>query len=80
MHAIVRITLQDGRSLEKRVGRLTGWCGVPLERDERLRKFFSCALRVLDRAAAERLLALVDRLEELHDITEIADIVRGPAT
>ena len=80
MHVIMRIATKDGRMLEKRVDKLTGWCGVPLERDERLRKFYSCALRVLDRPAAERLLALVDRLEELPDITAIADIVRGPCT
>ena len=78
MHVIVRIALKDGRMLEKRVSKLTGWCGVPLERDERLRKFYNCALRVLERPAAERLLELVDRLEQLEDVAEICDIVRGP--
>ena len=77
MHAIVKIELKDGRALEKRVDRLTGWCGVPLERDERLRKFHSCALRVLERPAADRLAALVDRLEALPDVTGICDIVRA---
>lgn len=79
MHVIVRIELQDGRVLAKRVDKLTGWCGVPLERDERLRKFHACALRVLERTAAERLLEQVDRLEQLTDVAEICDIVRGPA-
>jgi hypothetical protein len=51
---------------------------VPLDRDESLRKFYTCALRVLERPAAERLLELIDRLEQLSDVTEICDIVRGP--
>ena len=80
MHVLVRIEMKDGRVLDKRVDRLTGWCGVPLERDERLRKFYTCALRVLERPAAERLLERVDRLEQLADVAEICDIVRGPGS
>ena len=80
MHVVVRIEMKDGRVLEKRVDKLTGWCGVPLERDERLRKFYTCALRVLERPAAERLLERVDRLEHLTDVAEICDIVRGPGS
>lgn len=79
MHAIVRIDCRDGRVLERRIDRLTGWCGVPLERDERLRKFYSCASRVIERRAADRLVDLVERLDTLEDIVAIADIVRGPA-
>jgi len=76
MYVVVKIELNDGRRVEQRVDKLTGWCGIPLTRDERLRKFYSCALRVLDRANADRLIELVDRLERLSDISPIADIVR----
>ena len=51
---------------------------VELSREERLRKFYSCALRMLDRANADRLIELVDRLERLRTIAPIADIVRTP--
>jgi aconitate decarboxylase len=78
MHVVVKVALSDGRSFEQRVDKLTGWCGIPLTREERLRKFYSCALRVLDRAKADRLIALVDQLERLRDIAPIADIVRTP--
>jgi len=78
MHCIVNVTLQNGTRHSERVDRLSGWIGQPLTRAERLKKFHSCAKRVLAREAAERVVALVERLDELADICEIMDIVSTP--
>lgn len=76
MHVIVNLWLNDGRELSKRVDRLSGWVGLPLTREQRLKKFFSCTRRVLDEKAAQRMLALVEQLEVLPDVTELMDIAR----
>jgi aconitate decarboxylase len=77
MHAIVTVTMQTGERYSKRVERLSGWVGNPLTRDQRMKKFHSCARRVLDTRAAERVVELVERLDELGDVAEIMDIVRA---
>jgi aconitate decarboxylase len=77
MHAIVTVTLKNGKQHSKRVERLSGWIGQPLTRDQRIRKFHSCARRVLDARAADRVVELVEHLEELEDVREIMDIVRA---
>jgi len=77
MHAVVTVMLKDRTRLSKRVGKLSGWIGEPLTREQRLKKFHSCARRVLDAPSAERVVELVERLEELENVTEIMDIVKG---
>lgn len=77
MHAIVHVTLRSGARLTRKVDTLSGWVGHPLTREQRLEKFYSCARRVLDREPAERVVVLVDKLDELDDVCEIMDIVRG---
>lgn len=77
MHVVVSVTLKNGERHSKRVDKLSGWVGHPLTREQRLRKFHSCARRVLDAQAADRVVELVDRLDEPEDVTEIMDIVRG---
>ena len=76
MHVIVEAELADGRRVAKRVDRLTGWMGIPLTREQRLKKFDACTRRVLDGKSASRVLELVEKLETLPDVTEIMDIVR----
>lgn len=77
MHAVVTVTLKDGRSLSKKIDRLSGWIGHPLTREQRLKKFHSCARRVLTAEAAERIVELVERLEGLPDVREIMDVARA---
>ena len=77
MHAVVTVWLNDGRELSRKVDRLSGWVGVPLTAEQRLRKFHSCAARVLKPAAAARVVDLVERLDALEDVREIMDIVRS---
>lgn len=76
MHVIVNVWLSDGRQLSKRIDRLAGWIGSPLTREQRLKKFFSCARRVIEESASRRVLDLVERLDTLPDVIEIMDIVR----
>lgn len=76
MHCVVRVTLQDGRVSERKVDALSGWIGHPLSDEQRIRKFYSCARRVLADERAGRVIELVDRLETLGDVREIMDIVR----
>ena len=77
MHAIVKVGLIGGRQVTKRIDRLSGWVGFPLTREQRLKKFFSCARRILEEQPARRLLELVERLETLPDVAEIMNIARG---
>ncbi len=79
MHAVVTVTLKNGERVTKKVDKLSGWIGLPLTREQRLRKFHSCARRTLDASSAERVVDLVERLDELPNVAEIMDIVRGKA-
>ena len=56
--------------------KLSGWIGLPLTREQRLRKFFGCTRRTLDEAKVKRMLTLVEELETLADVTEIMNIAR----
>jgi hypothetical protein len=73
---VVTVVLKGGRSVEKKVATLTGWCGHPLSREERLRKFNSCARRKLSSAGAGELLEAVEKLETLGDVDRLMAIVR----
>ena len=77
MHAVVTITLKDGRRHSKKVDQLSGWVGHPLTREQRMRKFNSCSRRLLDADAAQQLANLVERLEEQPDLGPLMDIARG---
>ena len=76
-HAVVTVSLRDGSRISKKVDRLTGWVGIPLAREERLKKFHSCARRVLVRSGADRIVELVEDLERLPDIVEVMDLARA---
>ena len=77
MHVDINVWLKDGTHLFKRVDKLLGWPGNPLTREQRLQKFHSCTRRVLSDKASDRVLELVEGLENLADVREIMDIVRG---
>jgi aconitate decarboxylase len=77
MHAIVSVTLKSGELYSQRVDRLSGWVGSPLTREQRLKKFHSCARRVLDQGSTNRVVELVERLDELDNVAELMDLVRA---
>jgi len=74
--AVVTVALKGGRSVKRKVDTLTGWCGHPLSREERLRKFNSCARRKLSNAAAGELLEAVEKLETLSDVDRMMTLAR----
>jgi aconitate decarboxylase len=79
MHAVVTVELKNGSRYSKKIDKLSGWLGFPLTREQRLKKFHSCAARVLSKSAAEHVAELIEKLEQLSDIREVMDVVRaGP--
>jgi hypothetical protein len=80
MHAIVTVRLKNGTWHSKRVDKLSGWIGQPLTREQRMKKFYSCARRVLDSNAADRVVGLVENLDALPDVRELMGIVRARET
>ena len=76
MHIDMTVTLTDGRVIKQRVDKLSGWVGLPLTREQRIKKFHSCAKRVLALDKAERIVALVENLEQLQDVEELMGLVR----
>ncbi len=77
MHIDMTVTLDDGRVLKQRVDKLSGWIGSPLTREQRMKKFHACARRVLAKAAADRIVALVENLEQLQHVDELMTLVRA---
>jgi len=71
----VRVTLKDGSTLEVVKEKISGMVGVPLSREERLKKFFSCATRVMSRARAEETLAVIDNISELDTIDDLMKLI-----
>jgi 2-methylcitrate dehydratase PrpD len=77
MHAVVTVGLKNGSHYSKKVEKLSGWIGFSLTREQRLKKFHSCATRVLSKSAAEHVVELIEKLEQLSDIREVMDVVRA---
>jgi 2-methylcitrate dehydratase PrpD len=69
--AIVRITLADGRELERIVPVAKGWAGRWLTEDEQLEKFVMCTRGYLSQTDARDLHRLVISLESLPDVSAI---------
>lgn len=78
MHVEVTVVLDDGTSHTTKVERLSGWCGIPLSREQRMQKFLGCSRRLLSPEAAHAIAADIDRLEELPDIRGIMSRLRAP--
>ncbi len=76
MHIDMTVTLTDGRVLTQRVDKLSGWVGNPLTREQRMKKFHSCARRVIDTARADRVVDLVENLQTLQSVNDLMSLVR----
>jgi 2-methylcitrate dehydratase PrpD len=77
--AVVRVMLEDGDVLEKRVDFARGGAQVPLSTADLRAKFTSNARRVLSDSATSELLSLLDELEHVSTVREITRIVGAPA-
>ena len=77
MHIDMTVTLTDGRVLKQRVDKLSGWVGSPLTREQRMKKFHSCARRVLAKDKADRIVDIIENIEQKQDVTELMALVRA---
>ena len=74
----VEIALHDGARHTVRLDVVLGNPAKPLSRDEHLQKFrrnCEAAARPMQRDTVERLIELIDRLEEVADVVEVADLL-----
>jgi len=69
--ARVRVTLKDGRVLEKHVAHAVGSAEVPMTNAQLEAKFHGLCDDILGRERAARLLALAWSIEELKDAAEL---------
>jgi 2-methylcitrate dehydratase PrpD len=70
----IEVALRDGRRHEARLDQVLGSPGRPLTREAHLAKFRRCwgyGARPIPEAGAERLIALVDRLEDVADVRDL---------
>jgi 2-methylcitrate dehydratase PrpD len=75
----VAITLADGRRLSRRIRHAKGQPHNPLTDEELTVKFQDCAARVLSRETTDRVLATVDALPSVADVSVLARMLSGPA-
>ena len=69
--------LTDGRTVADECRNFRGSAANPMSREERVAKFKDCAHRVLSDKDTERLLGLLDHLEELPSIAPLMAILVG---
>ncbi|MGY3691803.1 2-methylcitrate dehydratase [Bradyrhizobium sp. USDA 3240] len=75
--ASIEIIFTDGQSLRETVEVPEGDAVRPLSRSSLERKFMNLAVPVVGKAGAERVASLVDGLEELKDVRELARALKG---
>ncbi len=68
--------LKDGRTVSEVCRDFRGSIANPMSREERMAKARDCARRVLGEQDTERLIGLLERLEELDDISELLALIR----
>ncbi|MBR0937751.1 MmgE/PrpD family protein [Bradyrhizobium jicamae] len=75
--ASVEIVLADGRSWRETVEVPEGDAQRPLSRASLERKFMNFAVPVVGKAAGERVMSLVDGIEDLRDVRELTRALKG---
>ena len=73
----VTIRLKDARSFTHQVDLPKSHWRYPLKRDEWLGKFRNNASRLLPQHKVEKTIDLVERMEEVTDIRQLTEIIRG---
>ena len=72
----VTVTLADGRTVESMRYYASGTPQVPLTREQVEEKFFSCAERTVDKAAATKIFAFLNRFDEERSFAELWGLVK----
>ncbi len=67
--------LKDGRTVSDECQKFTGSAGNPMSREQRMAKVWDCIGRVLSDREGERMLALVEDLENVPDISALMAIL-----
>ena len=67
--------LKDGRTISDECQKFTGSAGNPMNREQRMAKVWDCIGRVLTDRDGERMLALVEDLENVPDISALMGIL-----
>jgi 2-methylcitrate dehydratase PrpD len=75
--ARVTVTLADGRTVERMRRTAVGTPQTPFTREQVAEKFFSCAERVVNRAAAEKIFAFTGTIEQQGSFAEFWELVRA---
>jgi len=73
--AKVTALLKDGSSAAAECRGFRGSARNPMSRDERMDKVIDCIGRVLTDQDADRLVSLIEGLENVADISEIMDLI-----
>jgi 2-methylcitrate dehydratase len=73
----IEIVFADGQLLRETVEVPEGDAERPLSKSSLERKFLNFAVPVVGKAGAERVMSLVDGLEELRDVRELSQVLRG---
>lgn len=71
----VMVKLKDGRQLSRQVDIAKGNPGLPLSREEVTVKFKDCARHHLSEEKSQRVVTLMDGLEDVGDISELMELV-----
>lgn len=75
-HAIkLELRLKDGRSFRKDIDFATGSPENPWGREQCLNKFRRLAVRVIENDKAEKLINMVERIEDLDDVSVLAGLL-----
>jgi 2-methylcitrate dehydratase len=75
--ASIELVFADGQSLRETVEVPEGDAERPLSRSSLERKFMNFAVPVVGKAGAERVISLVDGLEELKDVRQLTQALKG---
>jgi 2-methylcitrate dehydratase PrpD len=71
----LKVRLKDGREFSVRAEKAGGFPGNPMSKAELVAKYRYCAERVLAGSKIDRSIELVDALEKLEDIGELAGVI-----
>jgi 2-methylcitrate dehydratase PrpD len=72
----VTVTLADGRTVERMRYYASGTPQVPFTKEQIEEKFFSCAERSIDKAAAVKLFTILNRFEQERSFVELWGLVK----
>jgi len=75
----VRLLTNDGRELFKRVNYATGDPHNPLTEQQRIQKLRDCFSRNINQQGTQDVIEALGRLEQLGDISELAEIINSSA-